>query len=511
LTTEIIVLYSMQMTIDDNWNAYATGDHLAGLRLTTQSIAESGGIDNIHIAGLCMMAMHRHDEAIALLRAAITLRPMAPHIYSNAAFVTEQVGRCQDAEEFARAGLVSFPDNIDLLLLKANSLLIQTRYEEAITAYRQLLCRDQKNIQSLVNCGNAYRYTDDLAQAHYWFDRARTIDPAFRDLVVAEAALLISEGDHERAIAMLGPHENDADVQHMLAVNYLTMGDYARGFKLYRSRLNAYQRAPGDVAKSLRLFEHWRDAAGKRIAIVQEGGIGDTLLFYRYALKLAEVAQDVTLFVPTTLMRLLNHNKPANIKLHAPDNNFAAYDYVTSFFELPYLFEATLETVIDQVSFSVPESAVAARRLPASQLRRVGLCWASGPGQKYGDCDRQRSCDLQILAPFGEVPNTEFISLQLGARADQICSALPVMRVIDQSCNLLDAAAIIAQLDLVITVDTSIVHLAATMGKPVWLLSRYETDWKWRSNPWYTNVRVFNQTKRGDWSSPVAEIVAALS
>lgn len=497
------------MTVNDNWNAYTTGDHLAGLRLSTQDLGENGSIDNLHIAGLCMMALNRYEEGVALLRAAITLRPMAPHIYTNAAFVTEQAGRCLDAEEFAKAGLTNFPDNIDLLLLKANSFLLQTRYEEAITAYRQLLCRNSKNIQSLVNCGNAYRYTDDFTQAHYWFDRARTIDPAFRDLIVAEAALLISEGEHERAIVMLGPYENDADVQHMLAVNYLTMGDYTRGFKLYRSRLGAYQRAPGDVAGSLRLFEHWRDATGKRIAIVQEGGLGDTLLFYRYALKLAEIAQNVTLFVPRTLIRLLSHNKPANIKLHAPDNNFAGYDYVTSFFELPYLFEATLDTVIDQVSFSVPESAIAARRLPVSQLRRVGLCWASGPGQRYGDCDRQRSCDLQTLAPFSEVANTEFISLQLGARADQICSALPVMRVLDQSCDFLDTAAIIAQLDLVITIDTSMAHLAAVMGKPVWLLSRYETDWKWRSDPWYTNVRVFNQTKRGDWSAPIAEIVAA--
>lgn len=510
------------MTIDI-WNYYTKGDYVAGLGHALKSLAGTSGIDHLHIAGLCLMEMKRHDEGLALLRAAATLRPEAIHIYSNAAYVAEQAGLPKAAEQFADAGLRDFPDDIGLLLLKANSLVVQLRSTEADPLYRQILAADPTNVSAMINYGNCRRYEYDFAQASYWFDKAHAIDPNLRELVFAKAALASQLSEHSRVFELLAPYQNDADAQHMLASEYLAMGEYERGFQAYRARFRAfesgtYQRTATDRTNELRLFDHWSEATGKRIAVLQEGGFGDTLMLCRYIPMLAEVAAEVALFVPKPLKRLFDHNRATNVTIHAVDDPVASYDYVTTFFELPYHFRSGFSTVPHDIPYL--REGVVRRRLPETTLKRIGLCWASGLARHmdYGnlDCDAGRSLNLSQLAPLARVDGVEFISLQLGQRAGQTCDGLDLTRVLDPTLDFLDTAAVIAQLDWVISVDTSVAHLAAAMGKPVWLLARYDVDWKWRSHgrptaPWYPDVRLFQQQERGDWTSPVQEIAERLA
>lgn len=185
---------------------------------------------------------------------------------------------------------------------------------------------------------------------------------------------------------------------------------------------------------------------------------------------------------------------------------------------MPYHFRTSFETVPnDNPYLFVPNEAIEARRLPETSLTRVGLCWAGGTSDELNqrNYDYRRSFDLDTYKPLSVVRGIEFVSLQMGQRSDQTCDALPMLRPLDESFDFLDTAAVIAQLDLVITVDTAVAHLAAAIGKPVWLLSRYDCCWRWtknqRENVWYPNLRVFGQTVYRDWSRPIAQVVVALA
>jgi tetratricopeptide (TPR) repeat protein len=507
------------MTLTDIWTTYSSGDNAASLRQSVEALVESSGIDLLHIAGLSMMNMRRRDEAIHLLKAAITLRPQSSHIYINAAFLTEQAGMAIVAGEFADAGLVDFPDNTDLLMLKANSLVMQLHFTEAAVLYKQILEYDPNHVQSMINMGNIARANEDIDEARTWFARAKDIDPDLRDLLFAHATMETQIGETTKAKELLESIPHDVDAQFLLSLLYLADGDYDRGFRLYRSRCNSVWFRTGNFVYPLKPFDHYTETAGKNIAVVSEGGLGDMIQFVRYIPMLAEVAESITLYTPASLIPLF-HDLPKNVTCvssHSDYNSiYNAFDYITSDAEMPYSFRTTLETIPNRIPYlSVPEHEIERRRLPSTSRMRVGLCWAGGErdGINQRSYDDRRSFDLATYLPLAQLPGIDFVSLQVGPRSEQ--TDLQLLRLLDDSSSFLDTAAIIMQLDLVITVDTSVVHLAAALGKPVWLLSRYDCCWRWLHNredsPWYPGVlRVFGQKKYRDWSQPIAEVTKAL-
>ena len=133
------------MTLTDIWNTYSSGDYTGSLRQSAEALVESSSIDLLHIAGLSMMNLRRRDEAMRLLKAAITLRPQSSHIYTNAAYLAEQAGMTVVAGEFADAGLLDFPDDTDLLMLKANSLVMQLQFDQAAVLYQRILDHDPQH------------------------------------------------------------------------------------------------------------------------------------------------------------------------------------------------------------------------------------------------------------------------------------------------------------------------------------------------------------------------------
>ena len=509
------------MMLSDVWKTYMEGDYLGSLRGSVEGFANTSGIDLLHIAGLSLMNLHRRDEALILLKAAITLRPQAPHIYTNAAFVAEQAGLKHEAEWFAHAGLLDFPDDSDLLLLKANSLVMQMRFDDAEVMYRRLLERDPTHVQSILNLGNIARAKEDFAEAMRWYDRVEAIEPDFRDLIFARATMHCHRGEDGAAIELLEPIGDDVNAQFLLSLLYLARGDYERGFRMYRARSNTVWYNTGHFVYPINPFDHWSEAAGQRIAIIQEGGFGDMLQFVRYIPMLADVAETITLYSPPLLHRLFSHNMPANVSVRFTYDDYvpANFDYVTTDVEMPYHFRTTLASIPDRCPYLlVPRGAIEARRLPETSLKRVGLCWAGGERDELNQrsYDYRRSFDLETYAPLGAIPGIEFVGLQMGQRAEQTCEALPLTRVLEPSFDFLDTAAIIMQLDLVITVDTAVAHLAASIGKPVWVLSRYDCCWRWLKNrpesPWYPGVlRVFGQKVYRDWSHPLNEVAEALA
>jgi hypothetical protein len=201
-----------------------------------------------------------------------------------------------------------------------------------------------------------------------------------------------------------------------------------------------------------------------------------------------------------------------------------AHDFHCSFNGLPRAFETTLATIPCAVPYLTAEPALVdhwARRLPPTRDLRVGLVWA---GQArpwlagFTGLDRRRSTDLATLAPLAAVSGVQFVSLQKGEAAREAKSAdraLNLLDVMDDVRDFADTAAIVANLDLVISVDTSVLHLAGALGKPVFLLDRYDNCWRWLSrredSPWYPTLRIFRQERPGAWAPVIARVAAALA
>jgi hypothetical protein len=425
---------------------------------------------------------------------------------------------------FAEDGLLRTPDDVQLLSVRADSLVMLHRFDQAIPAYERLLECDPRHLQSMVNLGCLYRAKDQFDMAKYWLDRAAQIDPDFRILIFARASLHTQLGENDAAIAVLERIADDIDAKFLLANLYLAKGDFKRGFELYHFRgQSTWARADSGQATHHHWapFDHWMEARDKTVAVFHEGGLGDIMQLCRYLPLLATVARQITYYVPATTHRLLAGLAP-NVELSSAFSDYTPdqYDFTTTDLEMPYHFRTTLGTIPNEIPYlHVAQEVVDQRRLPKTRQKRVGLCWSGGTpdGQPPppSHWSERRSFDLATYAPLGAVPGIEFVSLQLGHRAEQSCEALPLTRVLDPAFDLLDTAAIIAQLDLVITVDTAIAHLAAAIGTPVWVLSRLDACWRWLrnqpDNPWYPGVlRVFGQSRYGDWHQPIAAITDLL-
>ena len=253
--------------------------------------------------------------------------------------------------------------------------------------------------------------------------------------------------------------------------------------------------------------------------VLQEEGLGDTLQFLRYLPLLARRGARVVAVVPPALTRLMR-TVPGVAEVPDGDAPVPRFDFHCSFNGLPRAFETTLETIPCEVPYLAADPALVRQwreRLPAGDALRVGLCWA---GQArpwlagFVGLDRRRSTDLATLAPLAAVPGVRFISLQKGPAASD-AAGFDLLDIMDEVRDFADTAAIVANLDLVISVDTSVVHLAGAMGKPVFLLDRYDNCWRWLSgredSPWYPSLRIFRQQHSGEWAPVIARVATALA
>jgi Flp pilus assembly protein TadD/ADP-heptose:LPS heptosyltransferase len=262
------------------------------------------------------------------------------------------------------------------------------------------------------------------------------------------------------------------------------------------------------------------DLSGRTVLVVHEEGFGDTLQFLRYLPLLAKRGARVAVAVPPPLTRLLRSVPGVS---DVPDGDAAVpeHDFHCSFNGLPRAFETTLDTIPHNVPYLAADPGMArqwAARLPDNGALRVGLCWAGQarpwlPG--FSGLDYRRSTRLATLAPLALVSGLQFVSLQKGPASEEVPTAgFALLDVMNEVHDFADTAALVANLDLVISVDTSVVHLAGALGKPVFLLDRYDNCWRWLSgrenSPWYPTLRIFRQLQSGDWGSVIAGVATAL-
>jgi tetratricopeptide (TPR) repeat protein len=413
------------------------------------------------------------------------------------------------------------PKSVPVLCNKAGVLLSMGRRQDALESLRKAEALAPNAVPVLQMMVAVWRNLGDLQRAEQYSARALALDPAHRTARANAATLMMERGRFEEALeairALLRDHPGDAEIERFEALTLLLLGHLQEGFQKNESRLRLGLRGRALDAGAKILAPRWegQDLAGKKILLTAEEGFGDTIHFVRYASLLAARGAEVGVRVQPALVRLAGYFSDVR-HVHREGDEPPGYDYELPMLSLPHVFRTGLDSIPGNTPYlQMPEASTDLwrRRLDASRRLRVGLVWSGNPKHRN---DHNRSIPWALIKPLTDVPDVAYYSLQVGpARADMLQDAHGVEDLVAHVVDYFDTACAASALDLVISVDTSVAHLAGALGKPVWTLLPLSPDWRWlldRSDtPWYPGMRLFRQTEVRGWPAVIAKVAEALA
>ncbi|MGA3000407.1 MAG: glycosyltransferase family 9 protein [Acetobacteraceae bacterium] len=373
--------------------------------------------------------------------------------------------------------------------------------------------------------GMALAEAGKFKEATRCFDTSARLDQDSPGVWSNLGMMLKIEGRFDESLAAydraIGRSADDPQIKVNRALVLLHAGHWEEGWRDYELRTSLPGYAVVSTASALPLLSTDSSLDGKHVLVWHEEGFGDTLQFSRYLPLLAKLGATVTASVPAPLVRLLRGIQGINV-IQAANGSLPAHDLQCSFFSLPRAFGTTTRN-LPATPWLAADPALAAAwaaRLPQDGLR-AGLVWAGHARpwlHGFSSVDRRRSAGLAAFAPLAAVREVRFVSLQAGTAAAQGQEPPEGMELTDPMeavRDFADTAAVIANLDVVITVDTSVAHLAGAMGKPVFLMDRYDNCWRWLNgrtdSPWYPSMTIFRQPKPGDWATAMHRAASALT
>jgi tetratricopeptide (TPR) repeat protein len=427
------------------------------------------------------------QEAIVAYRQAIALRPNYAEAHNNLSAVLIDEGQLEEAIAACRQAIVLRPDYAEAYINLGNAMMGEGRLEEAIAAYRQAIALRPNYAEAHNNLGNALKDKGQLEEAIAAFRQAIDFDPDS------------PQAHNNYSYALLG------------------RGDLQQGWQEleWRWKCNFSHSPHRDFTQP-----QWDGCSleARTILLQTEQFFGDALQFIRYFHTVAQQGGTIVIECQAELQRLFQ-TMARGCQVVARGQPLPAFDLHCPLLTLPRIFGTTLANIPNTVPYLHADAEDAGRwqqRLSDHcRVVKVGLVWAGSPTRPN---DRNRSMKLARLAPLGHAPGVCFFSLQKGDAAAQAKTPPPGMELIDWTEELndfADTAALIANLDLVIAVDTAVAHLAGAMGKPVWLLVPFPPDWRWlldrADSPWYPTMRLFRQETPGDWDSVIRRVAAELS
>jgi tetratricopeptide (TPR) repeat protein len=480
--------------------------------------------------GVALRELGCHEPAIVALREAIALNAGEGMTHFNLGLALAEAG--QHAQALASYDeALRLPGNHALVrCARADALRALGQHDAALHDYDEALALDSSLAEIHNNRAILLLFTERHEEALAGFDRAIALNPHHADAWCNRGMTLEASGHHDTAPACydkaisISPDHVSARFNRSLC--QLTLGNYGEGWREYEWR---WKTANLRTSKLVSNKPEWRgdtSLTGKRILVYAEQGLGDTLQFCRYLPMLAARGATVLAQVQTPLVPLIR-TMPGVAQTIAQGDLQPEFDCHCAMMSLPLAFGTMLDTVPSAHRYLAPSaepSRAWAERLGPRKGLRVGLVWAgathagNGPRRPF---DERRSLPLSRLAPLKHQDVT-FYSLQKGDAAAAQLHDLQTRgwdgpNLIEHTALLADfneTAALVEQLDLVISVDTSVAHLAGALGKPVWLLNRFDTCWRWllgrEDSPWYPTLRLFRQPAPGDWHSIIARVRAAL-
>lgn len=424
---------------------------------------------------------NRRDDAEPILQEIVARTPEDGRAHEILGDLLIQMGRLQDAEAALHKAIALRPDSLSGLNLMAACLSEQGRMADADAVFRSALTIRPDDATTLANRGGLLSAEND-----------------------SPAAL-----EHFRAAIARNPDDPRIRLNHSIAL--LKAGHTAQGWVEHEWRLRIPGRASLPRDRLMPTLTPDLDLSGRRILLTQEEGLGDMLMYMRYLPPLIERGAQVTVRVPDTLAGLVRRI-PGVHRVINPDHAAPDHDWHCPFVSLPRVFADTQ----DPMGMPAPYLTAAPERIrqwrlhvPANGRPNVGLVWAGAPHPDITDAhilDRKRSMRLSDLAPLADIPGLNLISLQKGPATAEMADMPENMRLYDPMedvRDMHDTAALIMSLDVVASVDTSIVHLAGALGRPVILMDRYDNCWRWLSGRedsiWYPTVRIVRQTRPRIW------------
>lgn len=483
----------------------------------------------LHCLGLAALRGGRADRAVACLARAANLAPGDPAVLTNLGSACRAVGQLDYAVVAFDAALRIDPRAGETLFNLGNALRALQRSDAAETAYRRaiaagncrhggaavygnlgLLLEERGAIEDAIAAHReALRRRPDLAEYHYNLGNALRAALALDEAIAA----------YDRALA-LRPNYPEAQLNQSLAL--LLKGDFTRGWAGWESRL---QTAEVEQRGFVEPLWNGEPLAGRSLLLHAEQGLGDTIQFLRYLPALDRRGGRVIVEIPKTLRQLVEtkvrDERLGSTEVRERGETLPRFDCHLPFMSLPKIMRFDGSTAAVGSAYLRPDAEAAARwqaRLAVGDIKRIGLVWAGNPRHRN---DRNRSIPPAALLPLLDgslCDNSErrIFSLQVGEVAAGLAQ-FPAGSITDLAPSLHDfgeTAAVVAALDLIVTVDTSVAHLAGALGKPVELLLPYVPDWRWlldrADSPWYPSFRIHRQRSAGDWAGVIAGLAAVL-
>jgi tetratricopeptide (TPR) repeat protein len=477
--------------------------------------------------GNVMLAMGRPSEAAASFEAALRLAPNVPELWSLHGEALAGARKPKDALDSLEQALALGAEGPKLRVQLGAALWNLGRAEEALVQYDHAIALEPDGADAWAGRGATLRLLDRHAEALEALTHAMALDPANAAHVYNRGVVLTDLGGHEEACAdleaalALQPDFRPARLTGAHA--YLARGRFERGWELFEAR---WQGPDGYGLTDTPMWDGKASLEGRTILLRGEQGLGDTLQFCRYA-KLVKALGParVVLEVQAPLLRLLKGLEGVDELVESSAAPPRADCHIL-LMSLPRAFGTTLETIPGETPYLAADPAGVARwdaRLGPRTRPRVGLVW-SGGFRDEADLrwvNARRNIALERLAPL-KGADVDFVSLQKGEPGEGELKALKargwdgpdILEVMDEVSDFADTAVLAQALDLVISVDTSTAHLAGALGKPVWILNRYDSCWRWLTDrddsPWYPSVRLFRQQSISDWDAVVAKVRAEL-
>lgn len=473
---------------------------------------------DLYLQGLLALRDGDADDAASLLTRALRRQPNHAGMRRNLVRALLIAERFEQVVIQANAALSATPDDAELHFARGTALNALGDHTRANAAFARALALQPNHAPSWLNMGNASADQDDLISAEILYRTAIRLDPALAEAQASVGYILTMQGRLAQAIeacdAAIRLRPDFTQAHWNLAIAALLSGDLPRGFAAYewRKRHARYRAHFADLPG-----RRWdgTDPAGQTVLVRAEQGLGDAIQFARYLPLIRDRGANPILACAAPLVPLIQ-SLPGVCAVSSSDP-LPPHDAWIDQLSLPLVFGTTLHTIPGTAAYlsADPARVQAWRTRLATQRpqqperqRTIGIAFAGNPSHP---ADRRRSIPPNLAEKLTDIPGLKFVNLQHGQSAVSLGLPDLILWMTDYA----ETAALIDTLDLVITVDTSVAHLAGALGKPVWIMLPHAPDWRWllqrSDSPWYRSARLFRQPTAGDWTSVLTDVMGELS
>ncbi len=497
------------------------GEALAAFQAALK--AAPNHLDALVNSGNVLKLAGRNDEALRAFDRVLARKPDHGEAALKRAHVRMELEEPEAAlGDFERV-LSLWPGSGEAALGRVSALVSLRRFEAALDGVDRILAARPGDGDATAARGQILVELDRPAEALALAEGLIGRGLGGSKMEIVRSAALWRQGRHSEAIAAaeaaVRRHPADVQIRQALSNYYLGTGDFARGWEAYELRSGTFDRKEEAFEREA---PRWagEDLSGKTILVFSEQGIGDTIQFIRFLTTLHDRGARVKALVQPPLLRLAN-TLPAPVEWLDRVSQVGGFDYQIPLLSLPRVLRTEIDTIPAAVPYLAPDPQAVAfwRGRIGGESTRIGVVWQGNP--RYG-ADQRRSVPLKHYAPLAAVAGVRLISLQAVHGLDQL-DDLPDGMAVEQLGERITAnrdgiseiAAAMATLDLVVSSDTAMAHLAGALGVRVWVALSDDPDWRWlfdrTDSPWYPTMRLFRQKTRGDWTGVFAEMAEALS